>query len=113
LVQHHGIEEDIATYLNRAYGDQATRVLEIAKGDGYTRLAAGHAYLEAEVRYGASVESARTVVDILARRLRLGFLDHKATLAAIDRVAELLAAELGWSADRREQACAEARDYFA
>jgi glycerol-3-phosphate dehydrogenase len=41
---------------------------------------------------------ARTVEDVLARRLRMLFLDAEAALAAAPRVAELLASELSRNA---------------
>lgn len=116
LQEQFGLELDVASYLNRAYGDQATKVAELAKGDGKrydARLVAGHPYLEAEVIYGATHEYARSVTDLLARRLRLGFLDREATQASIPRVAELLSEVLGWDEARREQEMVDARAYFA
>jgi glycerol-3-phosphate dehydrogenase len=113
LVRDYGLEAPVARYLNQAYGDRAEAVASLAK-DGYgARLAAGHSYLEAEVIHGARAEAARTTVDILARRTRLGFLDSEATYKAIARVSQLLADELGWSSERRQQDIAEAQAYFA
>ena len=113
LQDDHGLDLDVASYLNRAYGGDADAVASIAEG-GYTaRLAPNHAYIEAEVLYGAREEAARSSVDILARRTRLGFLDHDATLAAIPRVSELLAGELGWDEEKVMWDREEARSYFA
>ena len=113
LQDKHGFDLDVASYLNRAYGDRADRVATIAS-EGYgERLAPNHAYLEAEVLYGARLEAARSTVDILARRTRLGFLDKEATLAAIERVSELLAQELSWDSEKTMLDREEARDYFA
>ncbi len=53
-------------------------------------------YTEAEVIWAARHEMARTVEDVLARRLRILFLDAKAAMGAAERVAELMAAELGY-----------------
>lgn len=104
---------DVASYLNRAYGDRADAVAQIAS-EGYNeRLAPNHAYLEAEVLYGARAEAARSTVDILARRTRLGFLDKEATLAAVPRVSELLAQELGWDDEKVMLDQQAAREYFA
>ncbi|OLY93551.1 glycerol-3-phosphate dehydrogenase [Cnuella takakiae] len=58
-------------------------------------LLTGHAYLKAEVVWAIQNEMARTVEDVLARRLRLLFLDARAALAAAPGVAQLMAAELG------------------
>jgi glycerol-3-phosphate dehydrogenase len=53
-------------------------------------------YTEAEVVWAARNEMARTVEDVLARRLRMLFLDAKAAIHAAPRVAELMAIELGF-----------------
>lgn len=52
-------------------------------------------YLKAEVIWGIRYEMARTVEDILARRVRALFLDAKAAIEAAPVVAEMLAEELG------------------
>ncbi|GGK17224.1 glycerol-3-phosphate dehydrogenase [Deinococcus malanensis] len=52
-------------------------------------------YTEAEVRWAARHEQARTVEDVLARRLRALLLDARASIQTAPRVAALLAEELG------------------
>jgi glycerol-3-phosphate dehydrogenase len=52
-------------------------------------------YLKAEVVWGVQHEMARTVEDILARRMRALFLDVMASLEMAPKVAALMAAELG------------------
>jgi glycerol-3-phosphate dehydrogenase len=59
------------------------------------RLSPAFPYLRAEVIYAVRAEMARTVEDVLARRVRLLFLDAKAALIAAPLVAELMADELG------------------
>jgi glycerol-3-phosphate dehydrogenase len=58
-------------------------------------LAAGLEFLKAEVVWAARYEMARTVEDVLARRVRLLFLDARAARRVAPVVAELLARELG------------------
>ena len=101
LHEKYGWNMATCKYLNRAYGDRSALVAEIAVDGFGASLVEGSPYLEAEVVYGARYESARTSYDVLARRLRLSFLDHKGAIAALPRVSELLAKELGWDADRR------------
>jgi glycerol-3-phosphate dehydrogenase len=64
-------------------------------------------YVAGQVIFAARYEMARTVEDVLARRLRALFLDTEAALAAAPRVAALLAGELKrdslWQADQIEQ----------
>ncbi len=52
-------------------------------------------YNEAEVRWAARREQARTVEDVLARRTRALLLDARVAVAVAPRVAEILAEELG------------------
>jgi len=40
--------------------------------------------------------------DFLERRTRIAFLDAKAAVDAVPRVAEIMATQLGWSDERRE-----------
>ena len=108
LQERFGLDAETASYLNRAYGDRASRVAELADEGFGERLAEEHHYLEAEVVYAARAEFARTTTDVLARRTRLGFLDRDAAVAAVPRVSELLAEELGWSEERLAEDRAEA-----
>lgn len=57
-------------------------------------------------------EYARTVVDVIARRTRLAFLNVEAAAEAVPRVAELMAAELGWDAGRVAEETAAAHAFL-
>ena len=105
LVQKGGVGEDVAGHLAATYGGRAWDVLACARptGKAYPRvgvpLAEGYPYIEAEVRY-ACREYACTVEDVLSRRTRLAFLNSVAAAACIDRVADIMMEELGWSRRR-------------
>ena len=103
LQRRHRLAADVARHLDRAFGDRAEAVAQLAGAGFGARLAPRHPYLEAEVVYAARCEAACTVDDVLARRTRLAFLDCRAALAAVPRVAELLAGELGWDAAERQR----------
>jgi glycerol-3-phosphate dehydrogenase len=60
-------------------------------------------YLKAEVIWAARYEQARTVEDILARRLRLLFLNARAAIALAPKVAFLLAKEFGRGREWEEE----------
>ncbi|UOQ55205.1 glycerol-3-phosphate dehydrogenase/oxidase [Hymenobacter cellulosivorans] len=60
-----------------------------------------------EVVWGARAEMARTVEDVLARRVRVLFLDAAAAVRVAPRVAELLAEELGKDAQWQARQVAE------
>jgi glycerol-3-phosphate dehydrogenase len=97
--------DDDAEHLH-AYGSDAREIVRIAAGDEALRerLDPRLPYTGAEVVYAVRAEMARTVEDVLARRLRALFLDADAALAAAPRAATLLAAELGrhpaWAAEQ-------------
>jgi glycerol-3-phosphate dehydrogenase len=112
LEESYGLDHEVSSYLNRAYGDQAEHVAKLAR-DGYgARLAEGHAYLEAEVLYGARCEGACSSTDVLARRTRLAFLDQEGARKAVSRVSALLTKELGWSSEQATKDVAEAHAYI-
>ena len=87
---------DVAKHLATSYGDQARHVTDIAMREQLgRRLVAWHDVIEAEVVYAARHEMCCSAEDFLARRCRLAFMDVAASLAALPRVVELLAKELG------------------
>ena len=103
LAGKYAFDPDVAAYLNRTYGDQAEKVAELAV-DGYARrLVDGHPVIVAEVLFAARYELAERVIDVLARRMPLALLDTSAARTAVDRVLELMAEELGWTAERCEE----------
>ena len=63
-------------------------------------LAEGLPYLRAEVIWAARYEMAMTLTDVLSRRTRALLYNRLSALNAADAAAQLLAEELGWSADR-------------
>ena len=103
LSQEHGLDDDIAAYLNRTYGDQASQVVQLADEGYATRLVDHHPVLEAEILYAARHELAERAIDVLARRTPLALLDTEAAKQAAPRVLEIMAKELEWD----EQRCTE------
>jgi glycerol-3-phosphate dehydrogenase len=112
-LQERGFEAEIASHLHLAYGDRAGAVADLAEAGFEARLAEGHSYLEAEVLYVARAEFAVTSADVLLRRTRLGTLDHCAAEAALPRVHELLARELGWDDAARRRDLEASREALA
>eukprot|EP00842_Homolaphlyctis_polyrhiza_P001711 jgi/Hompol1/2540/HPOL_002950-RA len=118
LIQHFGLETEVAQHLTDSYGDRAWAVAALAAQTGSRwpifgiRLAPGYPYIEAEVRYACQREYACTLVDVIARRTRLSFLNAQATLAALPRIAEIMTSELGWSKKRVEEEIANATEFL-
>lgn len=90
LAAQYHLDADLAAHLAHAYGGVAQVLLDGAGTAGMRRLAAGHPYVEAEVVWARDHEMALTSEDVLARRMRLAFLDAAATAAARPRVDALL-----------------------
>jgi glycerol-3-phosphate dehydrogenase len=90
-------------HLAGRYGGEAAVVEAMIAADPTTgeALVPGLPYRRAEALYAARYEMAVTVDDVLSRRTRSRLLGRDATAAAAEDVAELLAAELGWSEAER------------
>jgi glycerol-3-phosphate dehydrogenase len=78
------------------YGTDMAGILALQKSepDLQEKLHPNYDYTLAEVVWGIRFEMARTVEDVLARRVRLLFLDAAAAITASGKVAVLLAKEL-------------------
>ncbi|MFH7024367.1 MAG: glycerol-3-phosphate dehydrogenase/oxidase [Heteroscytonema crispum UTEX LB 1556] len=96
------------------YGSDGAKVRDIPGAD--TRLHSRLPYWEAEVRWAARYELARTVEDVLSRRTRALLLDAIASVESAPRVAKILAEELGrdaaWQQQQLEQYRALAEGYL-
>ncbi|KAF2198396.1 DAO-domain-containing protein [Delitschia confertaspora ATCC 74209] len=109
LVQHYGVETDVAKYLAGAYGDRAWTVVALSDPTDKSfpvrgkRISPLYPYLDGEVRYCVRHEYAQTATDVLARRMRLAFLNAQAALEALPTVIDLMAEELKWDAKRKER----------
>ena len=107
LIQHFGIETEVAKHLTESYGDRAWTVAALcrptdkrfpARGERISQL---YPFVDGEVRYAVKHEYAQTAVDVLARRTRLAFLNAQAALEALPRIIDIMAGELKW--DRKRQ----------
>ncbi|KAF5205293.1 Glycerol-3-phosphate dehydrogenase, partial [Thalictrum thalictroides] len=102
-----------AKHLAHAYGTLAERVASIAQNENLgKRLAHGYPFLEAEVAYCARNEYCESVVDFIARRSRLAFLDTDAAGRAVPRIIEILASEHKWDKSRQEKELRKAKEFL-
>lgn len=79
------------------YGTDIPKILELQNNEPELKekLHPDYEYTMAEVAWAIRYEMARTIDDILARRVRLLFLDARAAIASCEKVGQLLAKELG------------------
>ncbi len=96
------VDPDVAAPLFLRYGDSAADVLTFClRTDGVDRLVPELPYLRGEVRWAVRRELARSVDDVMQRRLRVSLRHDAAGGPAIGFVADVLAEELGWSGEQR------------
>jgi glycerol-3-phosphate dehydrogenase len=111
LMADHRLDVDTATHLCGVYGTRAhllaARIAEQpALGE---RLDRELPYVWAEIEFAATHDLARTIEDVLARRVPLLLVARDQGLAVCERVADVLAGVLGWTAAQRAQLIAEYR----
>lgn len=107
LIQHYGLETEVAKHLTTAYGDRAWTVAALCAPTEERfpvrgiRLSTLYPFVDGEVRYAVRHEYAQTAVDVVSRRTRLAFLNAQASLEALPRIIDLMGEELGWSKSRK------------
>ena len=79
------------------YGSDIPKIIELQNSEPELKekLHPDHEFTMAEVALAIRYEMARTVDDILARRVRLLFLDARAAIESSEKTARLIAKELG------------------
>jgi glycerol-3-phosphate dehydrogenase len=98
-----GIDPAAAGSLLHRHGFDAPAVASFCAERGEDdRLVRGLPYLRGEVRWAVRHELARTLDDVLQRRLRVSFRDRRAGGEGASWAADVMAEELGWDPDRRE-----------
>ncbi len=106
LSRVEGVPEHSYAALAARYGHAAHQVLALAaeRGELAQPIVDGLPDLLAEVVLAARSEQARSVGDVLLRRTRLGLLAARelapGEAGPVDRVADVLAGELGWTPER-------------
>ncbi|MDX1957639.1 MAG: FAD-dependent oxidoreductase [Leptospiraceae bacterium] len=93
IAQNYGLNNETARRLRNYYGGEVFTILkekpvEILKGSGY---------FQEEVIHAIKNEFALTISDVLARRLRVLFLDLNLAKEMAKPVANILAKQLGWN----------------
>lgn len=118
IIQHFGIETEVAKHLTEAYGDRAWQVAALCDPTEQRfpvrgkRISPLYPFVDGEVRYAMRHESAQTAVDVVARRTRLAFLNAQATLESLPNVIDIMAGELKWSKKRQQQEWTDAVQFL-
>jgi glycerol-3-phosphate dehydrogenase len=103
LMTDFGLDVDTATHLCGVYGARAPLLAARIAADRALgeRLDLELPYVWAEIEFAAGHDLARTVEDVLARRVPLLLVGRDQGLGVCERVADVLGAQLGWSAAQR------------
>ena len=94
------------------YGSDEPAILALQKENpAYAeKLSPKFDYTVAEVVWAVREEMARTVDDVLSRRVRMLYIDSKEALSVAPKVASVMAAELGYDKAWEEQ---QVKDFTA
>ena len=109
LMDEYGLDVDTATHLCGVYGMRAPMIADRIKADRALgqRLDPELPYVWAEIEFAATHDLARTVEDVLGRRVPLLLVSRDQGLDVCDRVADLLAKLLDWAPEQRTAMIAE------
>ncbi|HLZ09390.1 MAG TPA: FAD-dependent oxidoreductase, partial [Chloroflexota bacterium] len=105
------ITPDASRRLWRSYGANWQAVVDLAAADSTLaeKLIPGLDFLKAEIVFAVRNEMALTLMDVLTRRTHIAALVSDQAKGVAPIVAQLLARELGWSADETNRQIA---DYY-
>uniref|UniRef100_A0A1Y1KFH1 glycerol-3-phosphate dehydrogenase n=1 Tax=Photinus pyralis TaxID=7054 RepID=A0A1Y1KFH1_PHOPY len=117
LVQDFGLDCEVAQHLAKSYGDRAFAVAKLAALTGKRwpiigiKLHPEFPYIDAEIRYGVR-EYAMSAIDMIARRLRLAFLNVQAAEEALPYIIKIMGEELNWSEDEKAKQLKSATEFL-
>ncbi|KAJ0415532.1 FAD dependent oxidoreductase-domain-containing protein [Aspergillus carlsbadensis] len=119
LIQHYGLETEVARHLTTSYGDRAWQVAALSAPTDTRfpvrgkRISALYPFVDGEIRFAVRHEYAQTAVDVIARRTRLAFLNAQAALEALPTVIDLMGDELNWDKNRKDVEWNDSVKYLA
>lgn len=111
LMSEFGLDADTATHLCGVYGTRAPVIAHRIASDRTLgeRLDRELPYVWAEIEFAVQHDLARTIEDVLARRVPLLLVSRDQGLGICERVADILGKLLGWDAALRAQLLDEYR----
>jgi glycerol-3-phosphate dehydrogenase len=103
LAETHALAPETASHLASIYGVRARVLAEriAASPELGQRMQPDLPYVWAEVEFAVEHDLARTMDDVLSRRVPLLLIGRDQGLDVADRVADMAAARLGWSDERK------------
>ncbi|KAI8042756.1 probable glycerol-3-phosphate dehydrogenase, mitochondrial isoform X1 [Drosophila gunungcola] len=111
FVQDYDVPMDVAQHISDSYGYNGHALFSQAP-ELNKRLHPNFPYIEAEVLYAVRNEYACTLVDIIARRLRIAFVDAAAALHMLPKILKIMAEEKGWEEEEQQQQMKAAQEFL-
>jgi glycerol-3-phosphate dehydrogenase len=110
-----GLYGETIDHLKRTYGTECAAVINLVRErrELAAPLVAGYPAVAAEVVHVARRELAQRVEDVLVRRIHPYYETRDHGISAAHRTAELLGAELGWTADRVDEEAARYAEFVS
>ncbi|KAH8274007.1 hypothetical protein KR044_007710, partial [Drosophila immigrans] len=112
LIQNFEVPMDVAQHLADAYGCNAYQVLHKTTLGDRERLHPNFPYIKAEVDYACQREYACQLVDVIARRLRVSFVDASATFQMLPSILSIMSKNLCWSATEQKSQLKAAKRFL-
>ena len=97
IAARYQVDDRVAARLVRLYGSEVTSVL------GEHPQPLSHSVFCEEILWAIRVEGARSLVDVVVRRLRTAWFEPQECAESLTRAAALMARELGWDNARLRQ----------
>ena len=115
LIGEHGLDGDTATHLCGVYGVRAEIIAQAIRADRALaeRINADSPYVWAEVDFAVQHDLAKTVDDVLSRRVPILLVGRDQGLDVCDRVADRMQQLLGWSETEKARQLASYREQVA
>jgi glycerol-3-phosphate dehydrogenase len=112
--QQLGVDATLVEHLMRVYGSRYARVLQYVRANRELLAPLGTRYPDvmAQVLYAVDEEDARTLADVVLRRLTIGLSAERGRDVA-EPVADILAQHLQWDDHRKRQELAAFEDQLA
>jgi glycerol-3-phosphate dehydrogenase len=104
LSARHKVSPELVRHLIGLYGSRADRVLELMEADPALGepVSPESRDIFAQVAYSVMEEGARTLSDIILRRMHVGITGSRG-LPQAQKIAEIAGRELKWSEDEKQQ----------
>ncbi|EDW57936.1 glycerol-3-phosphate dehydrogenase, mitochondrial [Drosophila virilis] len=113
LVQAYDLPMDVAQHLADSYGTNASHLLANSCRSGRQRLHPKFPYIQAEVTYACQREYACHLVDVIARRLRVAFVNVTAAAEMLPTVLDIMSEQLFWEKHKKEHELRAAQYFLA